>query len=115
MLVGAVIDDQFDDHANVMGMRLFDEIAEVAQRPVGGIDRFLIRDVVAVVAQRRLVKRQQPDRIGSQRTYVIQPLRQSAEVADAIIVGIRKGSDVKLVNYRIFVPGVEMTVDRSGR
>jgi hypothetical protein len=57
-----VIDDEIDDRANAVlrrAMRKFDEITE---RSEGGIDGVIVRDVVAVVFARRLLKRHQPDR-----------------------------------------------------
>ena len=43
-------------------MRLAEERPEVAHRPVRGVDRLVRGDVVAVVAERRRVEREEPDR-----------------------------------------------------
>ena len=113
VLVGAVVDDQLGDDADVAGMRLFDEVAEIVERAISRIDRLVVRDVVAVVAQRRLIERQQPDRVGAEVFYVIEPLRQPAKVADPIIVGVVKSADMQLVDDRVLVP--ELTLISGGR
>ena len=61
MLVAGVVDDQFGDHADAAPMRLGHEGLEVAHRAIGRIDRPIVGDVIAVVAQGRGIEGQQPD------------------------------------------------------
>ena len=56
-----VVHDEVGDHADAALMRGLDEVADVVDRAVVGLDREEVGDVVAAVAQRRLVERQQPD------------------------------------------------------
>src|SRR5207302_1123747 len=105
MLVGAVVDHQLDDDADVARMRRFDKIAEIVERAVGRVDRLVIRDVVAVVAQWRLVERQQPDRVDPEVPDVIELGRQAAEIADPVAIGVEERPHMKLVNDGVFVPG----------
>ena len=81
-----------------------DEAPEVAQRAVGRIDVAVLRDVVAVVAQRRGVERQHPDGIDAELLHVVELLHQAREVADAVVVGIEEGLDVQLVDDGVLVP-----------
>ena len=62
MLIGRVIDNQFRDHPDLPAVRLIDKIAHIVDRAVAWIDAGVIGDVVAVVPQRRRIKRKQPDR-----------------------------------------------------
>ena len=62
MLVRGVVADQLGDDPQPAPVRLADELADVAQRPVVGVDAEVVGDVVAVVLERRRVERQQPDR-----------------------------------------------------
>ena len=62
--------------------------AEVLHRAVGRIDRAVVGDVVAVVAQRRGVEGQQPDGGDAEVLDVVEPLHQAGEIADAVVVGV---------------------------
>ena len=104
VLVGGVIDDQLGDDLQVAAMGLADETAEIAHRAVGRVDAAIVRDVVAVVAQRRWIERQQPDRRNAQLLQVVQPFDQTAEVADTVIVAVEERFDVELIDDCVFVP-----------
>ena len=79
VLVRGVVDDQLGDHAQAALVRLVHEGAEVVQRAVGRVHVLVVGDVVAVVAQRRRVERQQPDRVDAQRLHVVEPLASGRE------------------------------------
>ena len=85
-------------------MRRPHEAAEVAQRAVGRIDAAVVGDVVAVVAQRGGVERQDPDRIDAELLHVVELLHQPGEVADAVVVAVEEGFDVQLIDDRVLVP-----------
>ncbi len=68
------------------------------------MDRKIIRDIVAVVAQRRRKKRHQPDGIDAQLLKIVELLRQAPKVANAVRVGIEKCADVDLVDDGVLVP-----------
>jgi hypothetical protein len=111
MLVGGVIDHEFgnDPHAALLGF--LDEALEILHRPEIGIDRAVIRDVVAVVAAGRGIERQQPQRGDAKLLQIAELLGQAREIADAVIVAVGKGLDVELVNDGVLVPklvGVEL-------
>ena len=50
MLVGGVVDDEVDDHADAALLGAVGELDEVAERAVARIDAVVVGDVVAVVA-----------------------------------------------------------------
>ena len=70
------------------------ELLEVVQGAVGRMDVGVIGDVVAVVAQRRRIERQQPERGDAEVLEVIELADQAAEVADAVAVAVGEGADV---------------------
>ena len=57
-----MIDHQLGNDAQPALVRRGKERLEIGERPVVRIDVVIICDVVAIVAQRRGIKRQQPDR-----------------------------------------------------
>ena len=61
MLIGGVVDDEFGDDPDAQDMRLPHEIAKIAHGSVRRMNAPIIGDVVAVVAQRRRIERQQPN------------------------------------------------------
>ena len=71
-------------------VRLVDEAIEVLQRAVARMDVLVVGDVVAVVAQRRRVERQQPQRVDAEALEVVELLGQAGEVADAVVVAVEE-------------------------
>ena len=88
MLVGSVVEDQFGDHPQAARVRLAQERLEIVQRAVDRVDGVIIGDVVAVVLERRGIKRQQPEGRDAEVLEVIQLLRQPAKIADAVGVAV---------------------------
>jgi hypothetical protein len=68
------------------------------------MNRTVIGYVIAVVAQWGRKKRHQPDGIAAKFLNVVQTLRQTLKIADAIPVGVIKRPNVYLVDDGIFVP-----------
>ena len=67
---------------------LLEQAAEIVQRAEGRVDRGVVGDVVAAVAHRRGIKRQQPDRGDAQVAQVVELADQPGKVADAVAVRI---------------------------
>ena len=104
MLIRRVIDDQLGDDADAAAMRLVDEAIEVGERAVARVDVLVIRDVVAVVAERRRVERQQPQRVDAEVLQVVELLGQPGEVADAVVRAVEERAHVRLVDDGVLVP-----------
>jgi hypothetical protein len=104
VLIGRVVDDQFGDHAQAARMRFLNEALDVAERTVIGMHAPVVGDVVAVVAARRRIERQQPDRAHTQFGDVVELRNQAGEIADAVVVRIEERLDVHLVDDRVLVP-----------
>ena len=77
---------------------------EILHGPEIGIDRAVVGDVVAVVAAGRGIERQQPQRGDAELLEIAELLAQPGEIADAVIVAVGEGLDVKLVDDGVLVP-----------
>ena len=64
----------------------------------------VIRNVVAVIPQRRGEKRHQPYRIHTEFLQVIESLREASEIADAVSIGIDKRTHMHLIDNGVLVP-----------
>ena len=104
MVGGRVVHDQVDDHAHPALVRGLDEGAKVLDRAVVGVDPVEVGDVVAAVAERRGVERQQPDAVDPEPLQVVELLLQAAEVARAVVVAVEERARVDLVEDRRLEP-----------
>ena len=104
VLVAGVVDDELDHdlHAALVGG--VEDLLEIVQGAVAGIDVDVVGDVVAVVAQGRGEEREQPEAGDAEVLEVVELGEQAGEVADAVCVGVHEGADVELVDDRVFVP-----------
>ena len=78
--------------------------AKSRMRPVVRVDRPVVGDVVAVVAQRRGVERQQPEGRDAQVVQVVELRDEAPEVADAVVVAVAERPHVELVDDGVAVP-----------
>ena len=76
-------------------MRRVKKRPEIIERAEIWIDVEIIGDVVSVIAQRRRIKRQQPDGGDAELLEIIQLLDQSAKVAHPVAVAVVKSLDVQ--------------------
>src|SRR5690349_17826354 len=68
------------------------------------MDGVEVGDVVAAVAQRRGVHRQQPDAVDTQPGQVVELLGQAEEIAGAVVVAVEEAAQVDLVEDRALAP-----------
>jgi hypothetical protein len=111
MLIGGVVDDQLGDHLQAAAVRLGHEPAKVLQRAVVGMHVAVVGDVIAVVAQRRGIEGQQPQRVDAELLDIVEALRQAGEVAEAVAVRVVERLDVHLVDDGVLVP--ERVIDHG--
>jgi hypothetical protein len=67
-----VVDDELGDDANVAGVRLAQQTLEIREGAVHRVYGRVVGDVVATVAQRGRIERQEPDRIDAQVLDVVE-------------------------------------------
>ena len=86
-------------------MRGLDEAPRIVELAVLGMHAAIAPDVVSVVASRRWIEGQQPNRGDAELGDIVELLDQEpGEIADAVIVGVEKGFQVKLIDDRVLVP-----------
>src|SRR5882724_6990236 len=104
MLVGGVIQNQFDDDPHPSIVSCGEERLEIFKRAIAWVDGGVVRNVVTVVSQRRGKERQQPDGIDPQLLQIVQLLHEAREVSNTVAIAVAESSHVQLVNDCIFVP-----------
>jgi len=77
---------------------------EIGHVAVSGVDVLVVGDVVAVIAQRRGIERQQPQRGDAEILEVVELPRDAGEIADAVVVRIEERLHVQLVYDRVLEP-----------
>ena len=111
VLDGAVVQDQVHHHVDTSLVRSRHQGAEVVGGAIVGLDGLVVRDVVAVIAG-RLGDGHQPqgrhaEIVRGRRitvVQVVQPLRQTAQVADAVAIRIGEAAHEHLVEDAITPP-----------
>ena len=58
------------------------------------MDIHVVGNVVAVILQRRWIKRKQPDGGDPEILEIVELLRQSSKIADTVIIAVKKRADV---------------------
>ncbi len=104
VLIGCVIDDELGDDAESPAVRVIEKAAAVLERAVRRMDVRIVGDVVAIVAQRRRVERQQPHCGDAEVLQVSEPRREAREVADPVSIAVLERPDVQLIDDRVLVP-----------
>src|SRR3982751_2702784 len=104
MLVGSVVDDKLGNNAQITAVSFFQEVLEVAQRPIGRVNLAENRDGVTVILPRGREKRQEPDRSDPKILQIIQLFREPAEIAHSIRIAVVKSAYVRFVDDGVFVP-----------
>ena len=104
VLVAGVVHDQVGDDADAPAVRLLDELDGVGQVAVLGQDGEEVADVVAAVAQGRLVEGQQPEAVDAEPLQVVELVGEAAEVAGAVVVGVVEAAHEDLVEDGPLVP-----------
>ena len=85
-------------------MRCFEKRLEVFERAVFWKNRVEVGNVIAAIAQRRSVHRQQPETINAEVADVTELFDQAGKITDAVGVGIIKAANIKFVKYCMLVP-----------
>src|SRR5205814_47064 len=104
ILIGGVIDHQFRDDAQIALMGRIKKGAKIIKGAEVRIDVEIIGDVVAVITQRRRIKRKKPDGRDAELLEIIQFLDQATEIAHSIAVTVAKRLNVQFVDDRVLVP-----------
>ena len=104
MLIGGMVDHEFGDDPQAALVGLSEEVLEVVERAAVRMDARVVRDVVAVVPERRGVEGKQPERRDPEVLQVVEASGEPAKVADAVAVAVLERTDPQLVEDRVLVP-----------
>ena len=116
VLVRCVIRDQVDEDLQMKLVGSRDELVEVLERPVLGVDFLVVGDVVSMILLRRGIEGSDPYRVNSKTLEVLKPGGDAWQIADAIIVGIGEAADVDLIEGGAPPPGARLSFTaRAGR
>ena len=99
-----MVRDHLDDDANPSIMRAGEESFEIGERAIAWMNGAVIGNIVTIVAQGRWEEWHKPDRVDSQFLHVVESLRKSLKIADAVIVAVAKAAYVDLIDNGVFVP-----------
>jgi hypothetical protein len=101
MQAARVVHHEVEDEADAASMACIDQPVEIGQGPEDGVDRRVIRDVVAAVEQGRRIDRGEPDRVDAERICrtgeMVEVVDQPREVADPVAVRVGEAPRVHLV------------------
>src|SRR4030095_3716397 len=104
MLVGRVTFDKLSDDLQTIRMRLLDEHLKIVQSAVVRVHIAVVRNIVAIITQRRGIERQEPEGRHAEITQIGQLLDKSLKITDAIAIAIIKGPHMQFVNDGVLVP-----------
>ena len=104
VLVGCVVDDKLEQHADAPLVRGVDERPYLLEGAVAAVHAPVVGDVVPVVLERRGEERQQPEAGDPEIAQVVEPGGQARKVTDAIAIAVEERPDVRLVDDRVLVP-----------
>jgi hypothetical protein len=99
-----VVEHEIDQDAEVAGMRAIEQLAEVVERAEVRVDAAVVRDIVAVVAERAGVDGQEPDRADAEVADLEQLLDETPQVPVAVAVRVVERPNVDLIENQIPVP-----------
>jgi hypothetical protein len=109
-----VVHHHVGDDPDAPAVGLVEEPGDVVDVTRLGQHRVELADVVAAVAQRRLVEGQEPQAVDAQPFEVVELLRQAGEVAEPVAVRVEEPAYGHLVEDGSLVPPVVGRIDRRG-
>ena len=100
VLVAGVVDDEVHHQPHPARVQGLEELVEVGQGAERRVDVLVVTDVVARVVLRGRIDRGEPHDVDAELLEVVEAADQSAEVADAVAVGVGEAAGVDLVDDR---------------
>ncbi len=110
VLIRGVIHHKIQNHSNVALLTFAHQVIEILHRSVHRINRLIVRHVVSEIHLRRRETRRDPDGVHAEILQVIQFRGDAVQVADPIVVAVRKTARVNLVKHRVLPPRVPLAI-----
>src|SRR5579859_6456241 len=89
-------------------MSLLRQHIQVLQRSEQGMNINIVRDVIAKVCHRRRINRREPERLHTEPEQIVQLLRDTGKISNAVVVTILKTARVHLINDAGLPPGCSL-------
>ena len=102
---GRVVHDEVGDDADAAAVRGVQQLDEIVDGAELGQHLVEVADVVAAVAQRRVVERRQPKAVDAKPLQVVELFGQATQVTGAVGVGVVERAHQHLVEHRALEPG----------
>jgi hypothetical protein len=99
-----VLDDEVEEDADTGLLGLLQQFDDVGQGPEPGVDTEVVGDVVAAVAVRGVVERQDPQAGDTEAAEVVEAVGDAAQVAPSVPGGVAVHGGVDGVDHGIAVP-----------
>ena len=103
--LGRVVHDEIGDDPNPAAVRRIQQLDEIVDGAELGQHLVEVADVVAAVAQRRVVERRQPKTVDAKPLEVVELFGQPTQVTGAVGVGVVERPHQHLVEHRALEPG----------
>ena len=100
-----MVHDEVGDDADAAPVRRVEQLDEIVDGAELGQHLVEVADVVAAVAQRRVVERRQPETVDAKPLEVVELFGQPTQVAGAVGVGVVERPHQHLVEHRALEPG----------
>ena len=104
VLIRTVIDYKVHQDGHPALFCLRDQLFHVLHGPEARIDRIIVRDIISLVGQRRLIDRGDPHDVHSQLLQIVQPADDPLQIADAVAIAVHKALGVDLISYFVMPP-----------
>jgi hypothetical protein len=100
-----VVHHQVGDDPDAPPVRSVEELDEVIDGAELRQHLIEVADVITAVAQRRIVKRWQPNAVDAQPLQVVDPFGKPAQITESVSVGVVERPDQHFVENRVLEPG----------
>ena len=104
VLVRCMVDDQIHNHAEPALMCLPKQAIKIFHCAKLRMNCVIVADIVSVVDQRRRINRTEPDHGCAEASDIVEPLYNSAQIANPIPVAVLKAPRIDLIYDSILPP-----------
>ncbi len=104
VLIGTVVHDKIHQKIHPTRLHLRNQPLHIFHCAKARINLIIIRDIIPLVRQRRLVARREPDNIYSQILQIVQSADNARDITDAVSIGITETLGIYLICNFIVPP-----------
>ncbi len=98
MFLGCVIDDKVHDQLHITLLHFFDEVVDISQGAIHGVDILIIGNIVAHICLWALVDRRYPYYVHAEVLEVVKLLGDAWDISPSIAICVEEGCWIDLSN-----------------